>query len=84
MRAQSEPPARGMGEGPLEGDQADGVAMSKVYSDENLDVRLKSSTRQNVGPGGQKQSFDASTASLASTVRETKAWTDPLTGLQID
>ena len=61
MRAQSEPPANG-DTGPREGDQMDGAMMSRGHSDESLEVRLKSSSRQ-------KMSFDASSTSLASAVR---------------
>ena len=68
VRAQSEPPSNG-DSAPKDGDQMDGSMMSRVYSDDNLDVRLKSSTRPGMGPGGQKMSFDASTTSLASAVR---------------
>ncbi|XP_076449670.1 ankyrin repeat domain-containing protein SOWAHC-like [Babylonia areolata] len=77
MRAHSEPPSRGGEAGgprPMEGEEVDGMMMSKVHSDQSLDVRLKSSTRSNGGPlgvgvgvGGSKQSFEASTASLASS-----------------
>ncbi|KAL8570104.1 hypothetical protein ACOMHN_033783 [Nucella lapillus] len=74
VRAQSEPPVGGE-VGPREGDGVDGGMMSKGYSDENLDVRLKSSTRQNVGgpAPGHKQSFDASNASLASSATGSQA-----------
>lgn len=68
VRAQSEPPSNG-DSAPRDGDQMDGAMMSRVYSDDSLDVRLKSSTRPGMGPGGQKMSFDASTTSLASAVR---------------
>ena len=68
VRAQSEPPSNG-DSAPKDGDQMDGAMMSRVYSDDSLDVRLKSSTRPGMGPGGQKMSFDASTTSLASAVR---------------
>ncbi|KAK7114349.1 hypothetical protein V1264_000424 [Littorina saxatilis] len=66
IRARSEPPAGG-DVGPREGDRVDGAMMSRIHSDDNLDVRLKSSTRPgDVGPGGQKMHMASSTPSLAS------------------
>lgn len=60
-RAQSEP----RDTIPSKEDMPDGGHMSKVYSDDSLEVKLKSTTR-NVG---LKSGSNASSASLASTVR---------------
>ncbi|KAK7505250.1 hypothetical protein BaRGS_00003412 [Batillaria attramentaria] len=66
VRAQSEPREAAEFDA-RQRDSVDGALMSKVHSDESLDVRLKSSSQAGRGPGGQKQSLDASSSSLAST-----------------
>lgn len=67
IRARSEPPAS-QDSGSQQSDRVDGMMMSKVYSDESLDVKVISSTRPESFPKEHKKSLDDSSSSLTSVV----------------